>query len=165
MNGCEKYRDKLMEYVDGRCDSVGDHVAVCESCRQVVEELRQVQEMLAALPAHRAPDSLAEGVRTRLASRKPVPWALAAWPRLVPAAAVAAVAIAALIALPRINAHQRELAQAQDALYAMKDLHTQVQLAYMLPADSPVAARPTAPVGGTEEYDDLYDDLYDFDGL
>ena len=119
-----------------------------------------MREMLAALPTHRAPDSLAEGVRERLASRKPLPWVVAAWPRLVPAAAVAAAAIAALIALPRIGAHQREIAQAQEALYAMKELHAQVQLAYMLPADSPVAARPEAPRGGTE-----YDDLYDLDGM
>ncbi|GMV37418.1 MAG: hypothetical protein AMXMBFR61_19260 [Fimbriimonadales bacterium] len=160
MNGCEKYRERLMEYVDGRCDSFGDHVAVCESCRQAVQELRRVRELVAALPMHRAPDSLAEGVRVRLASRKKLPWVLAAWPRLVPAAAVAAAAIAALVALPRIGAHQRELAQAQDALHTMKDLHAQVQLAYILPADSPVAARPKPPSGGTE-----YDDLYDLDGM
>jgi len=160
MNGCEKYRDRLMQYVDGRCEAVAEHVAVCESCRQVVQELRQVREMLAALPTHRAPDSLAEGVRARLANRRRSPWLLASWPRLVPAASAAAIAIASLVALPRINAYQRDLAQCQEALHAMKDLHSQVQLAHMLPADSPVAARPNVQHPGTE-----YDELYDLDGM
>jgi anti-sigma factor (TIGR02949 family) len=165
---CDKIRSKLNEYLDGRlrdAEEVVRHVSECAECARELAELRRVRSAVASLPTEGAPEGFRERVMARVteeASRAGL-WATlrTAWwgkPGLVAAAAAAAMVVAYL-ALPRSST---PTLQPDAALAAIEELHTQVQLAYVLPADSPTALR--AENGGTRQADDL-DFLYDLEGM
>lgn len=108
---------KLQAYLDGELSSgearsVRDLLAADAAARDLLTELTHTR---AALAAHEAEIKLPESreffwakIRREIESPQPAPaprFSLAAWLRrfLVPAGAVAAVAIAVMLSLPRVN--------------------------------------------------------------
>jgi hypothetical protein len=161
--GCEKYRGKLNEYLDGRCELPEEHLSVCADCANALEELRRVRSLVAGLSTS-APASVRHAVMARVqerAARKVSIWEMlyaSSWART-------ALAGAAVLTIALISMHGRlQVAQPDTVgdrtLAAMADLHTQVQVAYVVPSDSP------APKGDSKQpAKDEYEDLYQVDGM
>ena len=161
MKACRKFRQDLLDYVDGRSDRVREHLAVCERCAQAAEEMIRLKSLIAALPSETAPDGFEQAVRNRvrLAAR---PLAVRTWGRRL-ALAGSALAIVCVVGLLRPwqwAGPSRDLTNAEAALVSMTALHSQVQLAYVLPADSPLGTKAEAPRQMSD-----YDELYDLEGM
>jgi len=158
--GCEKYRVKLNEYLDGRCELPQEHVSSCADCRRELAELQRVRALIGGLASSAAPSTFRDAVMARVqeqAARKRPLWEMlyaSSWART--ALAGAAVVVIALVST--YGGRQPSVAPetvGDRTLTAMADLHTQVQVAYVVPSDSP-APRDNATRPAKDEYEDLY---------
>jgi hypothetical protein len=73
-NGWERQREQLSAYIDGELSAaerveVERHIPGCMECQEALGELRQVHDLLAALPMPKAPRSFALPLDTRLPTR------------------------------------------------------------------------------------------------
>ena len=77
MPDCEKVRELLSDYLDGRAgldrSSVESHLARCPSCAEVVEDLKAISRAFRMLPSFEPPEELwkrAANAARRKAARK-----------------------------------------------------------------------------------------------
>ena len=73
-NGCDRWRDRLSDYLDGgmRSGERGEleaHLPGCPACREVLDDLRAVKEGAAALGPMAPPRDLWPGIAARLGER------------------------------------------------------------------------------------------------
>jgi len=71
---CEQYLNSIHETVDGTIGSIRRaeldmHVAHCDACRALLEDLQRIHDAAAALPVLDAPDSAWLQIAGRLAGR------------------------------------------------------------------------------------------------
>lgn len=71
---CEKCRELLTEYIDGRLSvdmvaALAAHLEDCPACREIERELRATVSLVAGLDERQPPDGFAEGIRDRLERR------------------------------------------------------------------------------------------------
>jgi hypothetical protein len=162
MMSCKQYRDKLNEYVDGR-GPLPEHVSSCAECSRVLDELQRVRAMVGSLQGLPVPSGFRGSVMDRISSQhakhgfwrnlRAAMWARTAFATVV----VAGVAITLVLNSQR---EPQVPTVGDNAVAAMAQMHNAVQLAAVLPSDSPAPrGEPTAPAK------DDYDDLYQVDGL
>jgi len=161
---CTTYTTKeLNEYVDGtfaRHGEVQAHLDKCDSCAQTVRELIAVRQVVAAFSADTAPAGFRAGVMSRVQNAsKPRLWVFMRGRRILAVAGVATILVAAVyFGLPS----RKSAALDAPVVFAqIEDMHSQVQVAYAIPADSPTNP---APATSSKKRDDT-DYLYQQDGM
>ena len=102
---CEKLRERLPEYAEGRLEGrlrarVEKHVSGCPRCAAEVDDLRTVIAAVRAVGPEETPEDLIPRVRRAAQERVPVPAGAGLfWPRLAVPVAVLTVLVAATFAL------------------------------------------------------------------
>jgi hypothetical protein len=166
---CEKITPYLEDFVSGRCDRaewVAKHLGKCESCLARVEQLSQAALSFAEL-GDAAPVGFRERVMRTLESQ-PKPGLLVrlqaalTMRNALTVGAVVAAALGVLIFVPRDSADAVPMLEADATFDTMTKLHTETNLAYVVPADSPTAAIPAA---SEKPAKDEYGDLYSVEGM
>lgn len=96
LDRCERARETIHRRLDGEPTDVAaltqleDHLRCCESCRELDEELRRVQQGLRSLPTLKLPDGVLERVFDEIA-RDPARPRRPAWAALVAASLLVAL--------------------------------------------------------------------------
>lgn len=163
---CRQYWEELNLFVDGRSndtDAVAAHVAECDECADTLRGLIQLRANLAveAAPAgfrasvmERVREQARPGFRERVRAGM--------WVRNgAVGLTLAAAAVAAVYLMPS-RAVSGGTIEGRAALAAMTEMHSEVQIAYALPADSPTTPAPDVQAKGNSSDTDY---LYSQDGM
>jgi len=151
---CPNIKPLLSEYIDNTLSAhvtweVDKHLADCNPCTRMLNEMRQTVSLLSAAPRLDVPPDFMAKLQSRIAAVEPAP-PRRAWlsgiaemfrPRVLPAwgAAVAACGLAVIVLLPKASEPGQGAAALDPAMVQAARSHN-VELATSNPLGDPAAA-------------------------
>jgi hypothetical protein len=129
MNGCDRIKELLGQYLDGELDVVDhnevvEHLTGCDSCSRELESLRQISYLLKEEPHEHAPSDFLDRVNARLGRQKELDSVLKRIMRnpglKVPVAlVVVCICVVAVFKTLEVNAPMKMIAEKGDETVSM----------------------------------------------
>lgn len=141
---CERCERQIWSYLEGLlspkdAQALEAHLQACARCQRQLLAAQATYHALHALPRHRAPAGLAEGVRRRLSkvpTRPRVDW-VRVWRRMALAPALGLLVGAAWWGWQAQQARVPVQVAAEDTAESLVELHEQLEVADWSPSPTP----------------------------